>query len=76
MPKKPIELNQFADLLGENWVGYRFDTTSSSMRLAYLINLETITVNELDIIEDNEFFTREPHILKFTYNEQNFVLIV
>ena len=68
-------LNQFADLLGENWVGYRFDPTSSSVRLAYLINLETITVNELDIIEDNEFFTREPHILKFTYNEQNFVLI-
>lgn len=67
----PILLNELDTLY--SWAGYQ-----SGSGLAYVLKSDAVTVLQtpFEIYEDDGYaFPREPYILEFLYEEQNFVLI-
>ena len=70
-------LNNLINLLGSDWVGYRYQNTDWG-ELSYLINTDEIEFEEpYSILNNNEYYFayRPPYVLEFTYQDQNFRLI-
>ena len=70
-------LAELSDNLGNNWSYYRSENSNWG-ELSYLINTESITINNIYTILNNSeyyFAYRPPYVLDFDYNEENYILI-
>lgn len=63
----------------EGWEGYRTGSpASTSQRLAYLVNSETVEVLEdpYEIYQDQSYyFPRRPYVLEISYDDTEFIII-
>ena len=70
-------LSELSDNLGDNWLDYRSENSSWG-ELSYLINSETVEINNIYTILNNSeyyFAYRPPYVLDCDYNGENYILI-